>query len=353
VRLDQKPVTRLSAKGALQAAAVFDGENRVLVADLAGWMQAFSPHGRPLWQRQLEGAVSATPAVDVPAGRVFVGTHRGWVYALHAADGTVAWRQRLPTKSDARIVSDLLFVPTSRTVVLSSWGGQFHALDSGTGDTRRSWDAGLSPQAAASADAAGNLYYSRARKGEGAVCVRMTSDSQEQVLQRQAEGKRGASRMVVAAAPVVDEARAVVYFCVGADQETHLHAWSLRQDRLLWTRQAPRMTIATPAVRSDGALMVAGMDGALRSFSPEGSLLYCAKTEADYLLAGPVCDADGTAFFGDPVGQVHAVDREGVGRLLFETPRSLQARPAFDRQGNLHMPCTDRTVYVFRNRLLT
>lgn len=156
--------------------------------------------------------------------------------------------------------------------------------------------------------------------------------------------------MVAVAAPVVDEAGGVVYFCVGGDRETRVHAWSLREARLLWSGETPRITVATPALRSDGALVVAGMDGALRSFAPGGSPLFCYATEADYLLAGAVCDADGNAFLGDPLGRVHAVDGAGLGSVLFEAPRSIQARAAFDRQGNLHVPCTDRTVYVFRNQ---
>jgi len=350
VQLEPKPVRRLLARGALQAGVVFDAAGRALVADLAGWVQAFAPEGRLLWRRQLEGAVSATPAADLPGGRVFVGTHRGWVYALQTGDGTILWRRWLPTQSDARIVSDLLFAPATPAVVASGWGGQFHALDPFTGETKRTWDAGLWPQAGASADASGNLYGVRAVRGEGVAGVRWAVDGTERVLLRQAEGKRSTARMVAAAAPVVDDAGGVVYFCVGGDRETSVYAWSEREDRVLWRREVPRITVATPALQAQSGLVVAGMDGALRAFAPDGAPRFCIATEADYLLAGAVCDAEGTAFLGDPLGRLHAVDRAGIGRVLFEAPRSIQARPAFDRLGSLHLPCTDGTVYVFRNQ---
>ncbi len=353
VHLEPEPIRRLPARGAVQASVVFDAEDRVLVADMAGWIQAFSSEGRPLWQRPLEGAVSASPAVDAAKGRVYVGTHLGWVYALSTADGAVLWRQRLPTQSDARIVADLLFLPLAQTVVMSSWGGRYHALEAETGAPERSWDAGISPQAGASADDSGTLYFNRAVRGEGVACVRLAGDGTETVLHRQPEGQRGAGRMLTSASPLVDDTRSVVYFCVNGDLETRVRAWSLREESLLWSREVARFTVATPALCEDGAVVLAGLDGGLRAFDASGTPRFSYATGAEYLLAGPVGDAEGNVFLGDPLGRVHAVDRAGAGRVLFEAPRSIQARPAFDRHGHLHVGCTDRTVIVFRNRLAT
>jgi len=302
-----------------------------------------------LWRQRLDGAVSATPAVDVSAGRVFVGTQMGWVYALATGDGRVLWRQRVPTKTDARIVSDLLWLETQQRVVLSSWGGRFNALDAATGEIAHTWDAGISPQAGASTDTSGNCFCLRAVRGEGVAFVRVAPEGGETVLHRQPEGERGASRMVVAAAPVLDEPRGIAYFIVNRGRDSALHAWSLRDARLLWQRDLPRMIVATPALRPDGAIVTAGMDGAVHVLAPEGSPLFRYDTGAEYLLAGPVCDGEGNMFVGDPLGRLHVIDSGGSGRATFETARSLQARPAFDPHGDLFLPGTDRTVHVFRN----
>ena len=349
VRIGPKPARRLAARGAVQASAVFDADDRVFIADMAGWIQAFASTGVPLWQHQLDGAVSATPAVDVSAGRVFVGTQTGWVYALATGDGSVLWRKSIPTRSDARIVSDLLFLATHQRVVLSSWGGRFNALDTATGEIAHTWDAGISPQAGASADTLGNCYCLRAVRGEGVAFVRVAPDGAESVLWLQPEGPRGASRMVVAAAPVLDEPRGIAYFIVNRGRDSALHAWSLRDARLLWLRDFPRMIVATPALRPDGALVIAGMDGAVRALSVDGLPLFHYQTGADYLLAGAVGDSLNTTFVGDPLGRLHVIDPGGRGRTAFETTRSLQARPAFDRRGHLYLPSTDRTVHIFRN----
>jgi len=349
VRLAPKPTRRLVALGAMQASVVFDEQDRVFVADMAGWVQAFTQEGGLVWQRQLAGGVSASPAVDVEGGRVFIGTHAGWVYALQTADGAVLWRRSLPTKGDARILSDLLYLPAQQSVVLSSWGGQFHALDTASGETKHTWDAGLWPQVGASADVQGNLYCLRTRRGEGVAFFRVSPDGKETVLHNQPESRRGAQRMAVAAAPVLDEARGVVYFITNGDRDCEVHAWLLQEQRHLWKRGLPRTVMATPALGPTGNLLLADMEGSIHALAPDGASVFRYLSGADYLLAGPVCAADGHAFAGDPLGRLHAVDSTGEGGPVFEAARAIQARPAFDRRGNLYVPSTDRTIYVFRN----
>jgi len=349
VRLAPEPTRRLTARGAVQASVVFDEQDRVFVADMAGWIQAFNPQGEVRWQRRLAGGVSASPALDAEGGRVFIGNHAGWVDALQAADGNVLWRRKLPSKGDARILSDLLYLPAQRYVVLSSWGGQFHALDAASGETKHTWDAGLWPQAGASADAQGHLYCLRALRGEGVTLFSVFPDGKEIVLHTQSEGRRGAQRMVTAAATVLDESRGVAYFLVNGDRDCGVHAWSLREHRQVWRRSVPCAVVATPALGPGGNLVFADMEGSVHALAPDGATVYRYVSGAEYFLCGAVCAADGQAFVGDPLGRLHVVDRAGTGKPIFEAARSIQARPAFDQRGDLYVPSTDRTVYVFRN----
>jgi outer membrane protein assembly factor BamB len=91
------------------------------------------------------------------------------------------------------------------------------------------------------------------------------------------------------------------------------------------------------------------MNGTLQAVQPDGSLLWRYLTGCEYLLASPVCDARGDCYVGDPNGVVHQVTRQGAGQVLFEAPRSIQARPAFDPQGRLYVPCGDRRVHILSN----
>ena len=108
--------------------------------------------------------------------------------------------------------------------------------------------------------------------------------------------------------------------------------------------------MGTPALLSNGSLVVADLNGVIQTLSPQGSLRYRYHTGAPYLLAGPVCDREGTVFVGDPEGRLHHVSPQGTGEIVFEARRSIEARPAFDPYGQLYLPSRDGKVYVFPQR---
>lgn len=346
-KIRKRPNMRLQARGAIQASVVFDHQGTAFVADMAGWVQAFSGAGKLRWRTQLLGAVSATPAVHATDLTLFVGTHAGSVYALDTATGATRWRKEVPTRSDPRILSDLLFHSQAGFVVLSSWGGRFIALSAASGAERFSWDAGISPGAAVAEDRAGVLYSLRAVNEKGVQLVRVTATGEETVLHAEAESSRGARRALVMAAPVVDDASDTVYCVFNGDKEGALCALSLKSESMLWRTPLPAAVQATPGLRSDGSVVVADLAGSLLTVSPDGGVRSRYVSGCEYLVAGAVSDARGACYVGDPVGNLHAVASEGTGRTVFEAKRAIQARPSFDASGRLYLPSTDRTVYVF------
>lgn len=342
-----RPLRTLSAPSAIQASVVFDAEDRAFVADMGGNVQALSLQGKTLWRTTLPGGISATPVVHPTAAQIYVGTHQGWVCALDSATGAVLWKKLLPTKADPRILSDLLFVPESRTVILSSWGGRFFALDASTGAERFAWDAGLSPSASACAGPDGTVYCLRCVSNRGVQLVRVTADGGETVLHQAPEDQRGARRTLVAAAPVLDSGRDVLYFVVNHEKSGSLNAWSLRDNALLWRSPLPHTGQATPAVRKDGLVIIPDLAGLVHALGPDGAFQFQYSAKCDYLLAGAVSEAGGTSYVGDPLGFLHAIDRLGAGKPIFEAKRAVEGRPSFDRRGSLYLPATDRHVYVF------
>jgi outer membrane protein assembly factor BamB len=341
------PAQRLAAPAALQAAVVFDAAGTAFVAGMSGTVQAFNHEGKALWRAALGGGISATPAVHPNQPRLFVGTHVGFAYALDTHTGAVIWKTALPTQTDPRILSDLLFWPGPQAVVLSSWGERFCALAAETGTERFAWNAGISPSSAACGDPEGNLFCLRAVEGAGAEFVRVTTTGETAVLHAVSAGKQGPRRVLVAAGPVIDPPRATVYFLANQDQGALLHAWSLKSNSLQWTHPLSASVNAPPAVLPNGTILLTDLAGFAQAISPDGSLLSRYASGCEYLLAGGVGEAGGNFYFGDPLGLLHWVDAQGKGRVLFETSRALQARPSFDPNGRLYVPSTDRTVYVF------
>lgn len=349
-RMTSRPLRRLPAQGAVQASPVFDRAGAAYVADMAGTVQAFGPDGTRRWWVQLAGSISATPAVHLDQPWLFVGTHTGRVYALDTAQGNILWQRELPTQTDPRIISDLLWVPQAGVVVLSSWGGRFYALDVNTGAVWGSWAGGIWPASAAAADPAGFIYCLRAVQRQGLELVRVAPDGQEAVLHRMPEPTCGAGRMLTSPAPVLDLSRQVLYFVANADRAGQLCAWSVEWDTLLWAQPLPYTVQATPTVRADGVVLLADLGGGVQAVGPDGALRFRYHTGSEYLLAGPVCDAEGKCWVADPTGVLHELNPKGQGRPVFEAARSFQGRPAFSPAGHLYLPCTDRTVYVFGAR---
>ncbi len=347
VRLSPKPVQRLKASGAVQASVVFTRSGTAFVADMGGVIHAFSSQGRLGWRVQLDAGISATPAVSADDELLIAATHSGSVYGLKTPNGTLCWRRQIPSKSDPRILSDLLCLSDAGLVIFSSWGGRFHALEVGTGRERFSWEAGISPKAAAAADRAENLYCLRARPEQGTEFVRVSNRGEEQLLLRQPENPEGARRTLVTAGPVLDEERGTACLILNKGRAGELVVCNLEDGTVRWRRPLPAAVQAAPALFPDGRLVVADLAGWVRSFSPGGAAVSSFSTGSEYLLAGGAGRGDGAFYIGDPLGQVHRITAQGEGSLFYVAPRSIQGGLSFDPRGRLYVPCTDHRVYVF------
>ncbi len=327
---------------------MFDGSGTAFVADMSGTLLAFAPDGSVRWRLSLPAGVVASPALSADDEALFVGTFAGTVHAVEAATGRLRWEHRLPTASDPRVLSDLLYWATADSVVCSSWGAQFHALDAASGTTKATWNSGRTPASAATADSSGPCFCLRAVPRNGVELVSVRPDGAESILHTEPASEDWIRRVPVVAAPVLDAERARVYALLNRERGAALLCWSLAASRVLWSQSLPHCSTATPALLPDGAIVVADLAGTLHTLDPvEGAVRWQYSGNADYFLAGPVTDAGGTIWIGDPLGHVHEVRSTGEGRVLFECPRSLQARPSFSPAGHLHVPGTDGTVYVF------
>jgi len=170
------------------------------------------------------------------------------------------------------------------------------------------------------------------------------------VLHRSPEGKRGVRRTMVAATPILAETPGIAYGVVNQDSGSLLHAWALGTGRLLWSHSLPASVQATPTLRNDGAILVADLAGSVRAIGPDGRNRFEYSSACEYFLAGGVSEFGGTSYFGDPLGVLHVIDKQGVGKAVFEATRGIQARPSFGPDGSLYLPSSDRSVYVFASR---
>jgi len=123
-----------------------------------------------------------------------------------------------------------------------------------------------------------------------------------------------------------------------------LVAWSVRTQVVAWTCALANAVQATPALDHRGRLFSpiwrARSKASARRRASSRFRLGC-----EYLLAGGSVMAR-PVYVGDPWGRVHVIET-GRTRVQFEAGRSIQGRPSFGPDRSLHVPGTDRQVYVF------
>jgi len=348
--LSPKATGNRRAEGRIKASPVFSRDGVMFIADMTGLVRALPPEGKPLWEKRLDASVFATPAVGDSV--LYTATTSGRIYALNAANGDEIWNVQIPSPDDPRILSDLLLLPQFSLVIASSWGKRFVALDVQKHNERFSWDAGTNPYSAASADADGAIYSLRAEWSNsgpnGTRLVRVDPQPGKETSLFFDEIKDKSTTIhSVAAAPVIDDERKTVWFITHSGRDSTLWSLSLETGKEQIRLAFPCQITAPPAILPDGGTAVADMQGVVHNIAPNGERRFRYNTGGDYLLSGPVCDADGNIFGGDVIGCLHAISPQGVGAIVFEAERGIEARPAFDPAGRLIVPATDGAIYSF------
>ena len=349
VKIKGKPSFVIKMDGSIFSPVVFDGKDKCFVSDASGVVACFNQTGESLWRMKLDSEVFAGMVHHPEKQVLFAGTAGGFLYALNSQDGQVIWKRQIPTSSDPRILSNLIYVGKIDSVVLSSWGGRFVAIRSFDGVEKFAWNAGLYPSSGAASDSDGNIYSLRAVEGSGVELVKVSADGKETIMFRQEESRRGARRTLVWASPVLDEVAKIIYFVINHDRGAILYAFSMVADRVLWKSVLPISVQASPVLSGDGLITLFDLRGMTLCFTVEGSLKYNYYTGCEYLVAAGAADISGTIYLGDTQGKIHVIDENGKGKVILETERSIQARPAFSPTGDLFIPSTDHNVYVFRN----
>src|SRR5262249_53911849 len=153
--------------------------------------------------------------------------------------------------------------------------------------------------AAASRSAA--IYSLRALAGHGIEFVRVSATGEPTVLHRVPEGKRGARRTLIAAAPILDEERQSAYFVDKGDAGACLTAWSIQNDAIAGKSPQHHGVQATPSLRPDGVIVIPDLGGVVQAVQPDGSQLFEYRSGCEYLLAGAVADQTGRVYLGDPL----------------------------------------------------
>ncbi|MDX9753983.1 MAG: PQQ-binding-like beta-propeller repeat protein, partial [bacterium] len=151
------------ASAGITASPVCTATGNVVLADMAGQIQLTDTTGKPIWQKTLSAGIQATPVIPEDEGCVYAACYNGMVYAIDLKTGEPLWQIEVPSQFDARILSDLLFLPQHHLLILSSWGYQYSAIDTQNHSIVHTWEAGSNLYAGATAAADETVFLLRAK----------------------------------------------------------------------------------------------------------------------------------------------------------------------------------------------
>ncbi len=260
--------------------------------------------GSVLWRRMFEAAIRSTPTSD---GRsVFVVTRGDVAYAVDAKNGALDWVQRGAASSTGGLEGGASPAISGRQVVVPFSSGEVIAVRSNTGELR--WKEGIGGARAATSLAFigdisgdpvidGNSVYVSNLAGE-TVKLNLTSGARSWTL------GAGASDAVWSVGGSV--------FLVS--DHAQLMRVNASNGSVIWAQQLPQFE--KPEKREDmirhygpvlagGLMWVAGRDGQLRGFEPEGGQLVSSATIPGGAAAAPII-VGGLMYIVSLNGELHA-----------------------------------------------
>ncbi len=121
---------------------------------------------------------------------------------------------------------------------------------------------------------------------------------------------------------------------------------------LRWKRGTNGSLRSSPVVGNNEDVFVASEDGRLYGYSSAGNLVWTPYDTGAILRSAPALAIDGTLFFGDSRGRVHAVNsfngRPRAGFPVQVSQAAIQVPPVITRDRRVVVGSTDGIVYVLR-----
>jgi hypothetical protein len=119
---------------------------------------------------------------------------------------------------------------------------------------------------------------------------------------------------------------------------------------LRWKRGTNGSLRSAPVVGNNEDVFVASEDGRLYGYSSAGNLVWTPYDTGAILRSAPALAIDGTLFFGDSRGRVHAVNsfngRPRAGFPIQVSQAAIQVPPVITRNRRVVVGSTDGVVYV-------
>lgn len=325
--------------------------------------------GHVRWARRLEGAVAPGPAVGID-GSIYATSNAGVLRALDPATGHDRWRfapaggfgsSDLSTSPAVLPDGDVLWsgpgdalydlsaagrqrwrVPfgsfvlsptvVGATVYVGEMAGMLHALDAATGRTRWSLDLGAGASYGAPAVAPDGTIYETA--GHDLVAIRDLG-GRATVLWRFRLGE------ITEVSPAVATDGTVVL----GTNDAYEYGISPR-GRERWRFKRDSQTYSSPAVTTGGDAIFGDHHGYLNVVDVDSGKLI-RRTQGNGLIwTAPAIDSRGDVYFGTRTGHVYGLSPTGTRLFDVATGASVESYPAIDAHGTVYIGSENGELYA-------
>lgn len=320
------------------SAAVY--ADTLYIGSARGWFYALrAADGRVRWRKNL-GAVSCAPLVD--RGMLYVGTNDGYLIALEAQTGEEKWRyaSRGPIGQTPRSTRDM--------IVFANEADQVVAVDAISGKFKWQYKAEtpeeytLRGHAGVTVD--GELIYSGFSNGS-LVALRRDTGSLAWSTSLKADADRfmdvDATPLVIADTVYASSSSGGLY---AVDKATGLVKWRLP----FWDASQPSSTGNVGGLASDGkVLYVSVADLGTYAVDLSGNVLWRVGAKGGGEPAAPVVHADMLVYSLATSGLFIAERRTGNTLEYFDPGEGVSAQPTITGDGRLYVMSNRGILYAF------
>jgi outer membrane protein assembly factor BamB len=321
------------------------------------------------WTFPTGGTIDASPAIG-PDGTVYIASMDGNLYSINPANGHTNWFFQIGTAEDGSTIASPVIDPTRNVIYVTSGNGNLYALEASSGSIIWTTYLGGVGDMAPAITPDGSTIYVTIDDGNGSPCsngleaINASDGSFKWILNLP-------DKLEPESSPVAGPDCSIYFMAMdevdagpfGTPDPSTGKLLAVSSDgNLKWSYPIPILDEidVSPAIDTNGTIYVCSWDGGLYAVNTNGLLKWRFDTgtgAANY--ASPSIDTNGNVYFGDWyysggyyggnfIGQLFAVNPQGIGNAIFTVAGGIQSTPAIGADGTIYVTAIGGYLYALQ-----
>jgi outer membrane protein assembly factor BamB len=322
--------------GNITSSPVQSSDGNVYVGSEDNMFYAFSATGELEWTYETADPIFSSPAID-SVGNVYIGSQDNQFYAFNATGG-LRWSYNHPggatedhwESSPVIDATGLIYLqPRWSVTVLNSVGSMVWSFRTNAAGTAHSSSPALGPN--------GEIYW-----GTGDECVLYA------VKSNWALGWTYVTGGTIESSPAVGSDGTIL---IGS-YDNNIYAIT-SAGALSWTYETADDVYSSPAIDELGNVYVGSKDNAFRALTSAGALSWSYLSNGADINSSPAIDARGWVYVGAQDDKIYAFEPDGTLIWTYYTGASVNSSPAIGSGGRLYVGSNDNSFYAIGTAAVT